>query len=109
MFNLAHNHFLLPYEQHALLEALRRDLRIQQELAGRPGPWINWHQYNARMAKRLLNALNPKRTLCTAESTEHNKAFQLSSFVAATYCPSARRQDETSTERLESTFSTLGE
>ena len=59
-----HNFSLLSHERSALLDALRRDLKAQHELAMRPGPWVEWHRYNARMAKRLLNILNPKRTSC---------------------------------------------
>lgn len=51
---------LFPHEQLALIEALRRDLKSQQECAARQGPWANWHEYNARMVIRLLKALSPK-------------------------------------------------
>lgn len=57
---------LMPHEFLALVEALRRDLKTQQELANNPGPWVEWHFYNARMAKRLLDTLNPKRSSVTA-------------------------------------------
>jgi hypothetical protein len=56
-----HNEYLFAYEHLALLEALRRDLKTQRELADRPGRWAEWHRYNARMVKRLLDAINPKR------------------------------------------------
>lgn len=69
------NDFLLPHEYSALLESLRRDLRIQQELAKRPGSSVDWHQCNARMTKRLLNLLNPKRRFANASSIQSAESF----------------------------------
>lgn len=43
---------LMPHEVLALVEALLRDLRTQQKLANTPGPWVEWHFYNARMVNR---------------------------------------------------------
>lgn len=51
---------LHSYEFDALLEALRRDLRIQLDLAKAGGSWAQWHTSNARTNLRLLEALNPK-------------------------------------------------
>lgn len=52
---------LLAHEHWELLEALRRDMRNQQDLANKSGEWAEWHRYNARMVKHLLEAINPKR------------------------------------------------
>jgi hypothetical protein len=51
---------LYAYEFEEMLEALRRDLRIQSSLAKVSGEWAEWHASNARVDKRILEALNPK-------------------------------------------------
>lgn len=73
---------LLPYERLALIEALRRDLKIQQELAKVDGPWLSWHQYNVRMVKRLLDAINPKRHHPAQESMRWHEPCQPPGCVA---------------------------
>lgn len=52
---------LLPVEKESLLEALRRDLRSQRNLAMHDAGWAIWHQRNVQLNVRLLEALNPKR------------------------------------------------
>lgn len=52
---------LLPWERDALLEALRRDLRSERNLALRDSKWRIWHQRNVQLNLRVLEALNPKR------------------------------------------------
>ncbi|RJF92346.1 hypothetical protein [Noviherbaspirillum saxi] len=51
---------LCPYEFEALLNALRRDMRLQADLAKVDVEWANWHGNNARVSQRILEALNPK-------------------------------------------------
>lgn len=51
---------LLPYEKEALLEALRRDLRSEMNLALRRSSWQFWHQRNVQLSLRILEAINPK-------------------------------------------------
>jgi hypothetical protein len=52
---------LLPVEREALLEALRRDLRSESQLALNGSIWQIWHQRNVQLNLRVLDALNPKR------------------------------------------------
>ncbi|OWW19263.1 hypothetical protein [Noviherbaspirillum denitrificans] len=52
---------LLPHEFDAMLQALRRDMRRELELAAIHKEDAAWHMTNARMAKRLLETLNPKQ------------------------------------------------
>lgn len=52
--------FIFEYEKEALLEALRRDLRTEQEKAQRSTQHREWHIGNVRYAKRLLEVLNPR-------------------------------------------------
>jgi hypothetical protein len=54
---------LFPYEFEELLNALRRDLRTERELAGTDVAWSEWHEANTRMVHRLLEVLNPKRKM----------------------------------------------
>jgi isopenicillin N synthase-like dioxygenase len=51
---------LSAHEVEALLEALRRDLRHQSRAAECRNHLMDWHRHNARMSKRLLEAINPK-------------------------------------------------
>lgn len=51
---------LLSVEREALLEALRRDLRCERNLAKRDPNWAIWHQRNVQLNLRLLEVLNPK-------------------------------------------------
>lgn len=51
---------LMTFERQALLEALRRDLRVQERHAESGGEYAQYHRNNARLARRLLEALNPK-------------------------------------------------
>jgi hypothetical protein len=53
-------HQLFPHEFEELLNALRRDLRIERELAASDSTWADWHRINARTVYRLLEVLNPK-------------------------------------------------
>ena len=51
---------LFSYEKKALLAALQRDLRAQQEKAAIPGPWATYHESNRRLIARILEVLNPE-------------------------------------------------
>jgi hypothetical protein len=58
---------LFTYEFVELLEALRRDMRRQFDLADTNTPLADWHRTNARLVLRILEALNPRpstRTPC---------------------------------------------
>ena len=55
------NSGFMSYEINALLEALRRDLRIELVKAKTHSGHAAWHQANVRMNIRILEALNPKR------------------------------------------------
>lgn len=90
---------LLPYERVALLKALRRDLKVQQELANVEGPWLGWHQYNVRMVKRLLDAINPKRHLPAEDTARWQESFQAPGCVAAAGGPLDALLDRTSATR----------
>ena len=58
---MTHHFFdLTNVERTELLEALRRDMRQQDRLAESTSEWANWHAYNARTIKRILECLNPK-------------------------------------------------
>jgi hypothetical protein len=52
---------LLEFEIAALLEALRRDLRVNIELSKKDPIWAIWHLRNVQLNKRILEALNPKK------------------------------------------------
>lgn len=51
---------LLKDELEVLLDALRRDMRTQSILALSGTPLAEWHGFNARRVKRILEAINPK-------------------------------------------------
>lgn len=51
---------LFGFEREALLEALRRDLRAEQEKFERGGMYRDYHFSNVRMTTRLLEVLNPR-------------------------------------------------
>jgi hypothetical protein len=51
---------LLPAEKEALLEALRRDLRSEKNLAMLDSDSALLHKRNVQLNLRLLEALNPK-------------------------------------------------
>lgn len=61
MANLLHQ--LFPHEFEELLNALRRDLRSERELAAGDSEWADRHRINARMVYRLLEVLNPTRKI----------------------------------------------
>jgi hypothetical protein len=90
---------LLPYERVALLEALRRDLKVQQELAKVEGPWLGWHQYNVRMVKRLLDAINPKRHVPAQDSARWQESLHAPVRVAAADGPPGAVPDRISATR----------
>jgi hypothetical protein len=48
---------LFPYEQTALIEALRRDERRELERAEHEPKWKHWHMENARLSRRLLDLI----------------------------------------------------
>jgi hypothetical protein len=48
---------LFQHEFESLLEALQRDLRMQEDLADSNKQWAEWHLYNARKVKHLLDVL----------------------------------------------------
>lgn len=52
---------LMNHELMALLDALRRDLRSEQDKVGTDTAWSDVHARNVRTVKRLLEALNPKQ------------------------------------------------
>jgi hypothetical protein len=52
--------FIFKHEFEALLEALRRDLRTEQEKAQGDTRHREWHLGNVRYAMRLLEILNPR-------------------------------------------------
>lgn len=52
--------FIFEHEMEALLEALRRDLRTEQEKAQRGAQYREQHIGNVRYAMRLLELLNPR-------------------------------------------------
>lgn len=60
---------LVHYELEALLAALRRDMRNELDNAAESPQWADYHRANARIIKRILEVLNPKRRLCTQPST----------------------------------------
>jgi hypothetical protein len=51
---------LYPHEFHALLEAIRRDMRVQLNLSNTHPQESNRHKFLARSDQRLLEVLNPK-------------------------------------------------
>jgi hypothetical protein len=51
---------LMPFEIEALLDALRRDLRVQIAKASSNSRNTIVHGHNARKVKRLLEAINPR-------------------------------------------------
>ena len=58
---------LFTHEFDELLDALRRDMRRQFDLAEGSTPLADWHHANARLVLRILEVLNPKsstRTPC---------------------------------------------
>jgi hypothetical protein len=52
---------LFPHEREALLEALRRDLRVELAKCENDPIWADIHQFNVTRNVRLLEAINPKR------------------------------------------------
>lgn len=60
---------LVLYEHEALLAALRRDMRNELAKAANSPEWADYHYANARISKRLLEALNPKARGCTQAGT----------------------------------------
>lgn len=50
---------LCEYEKDALVQALRRDMRHEEQLANSNDPWAEVHSYNARKDKDLLELLEP--------------------------------------------------
>jgi hypothetical protein len=76
---------LQHYEFEALLDALRRDMRTQSELAESGGVWADWHKSNARVCKQILEALNPKAIKSDhAIQSEKSVAHIGSTFIADT-------------------------
>lgn len=86
---------LLPLEREALLEALRRDLRSERNLAMLDSDWEIWHQRNVRLNLRLLEAINPKgrsvdERVCKRHLKEHanpNNTQTIISKSAEFICP----------------------
>ena len=52
---------LFGHEVDIMLESLRRDMRNQLQLAQQVSDSKLWHEYNARITKRILETLNPKQ------------------------------------------------
>ena len=61
MTSLSNAATLMQHEVEALLAALRRDMRAEEDAAAADPQWADWHRNNARLDKRLLETLNPKR------------------------------------------------
>lgn len=59
---------LFPHEYMALLDAIRRDLRRESELALSNVHFAEFHRENARLDLRILESLSPKtkRSKCAA-------------------------------------------
>lgn len=51
---------LFPHELQALLDALRRDLRMELSRAQTDANWAAYHYSNARFNMRLLELLEPR-------------------------------------------------
>lgn len=51
---------LLDYEREALLSALRRDMKAEEDRAFTDPYWADVHRAQARLDLRLLQLLNPK-------------------------------------------------
>jgi hypothetical protein len=73
---------LLPYEKEALLEALRRDLSSQRNLALLDSGYKFWHQRNVQLNLRLLEVLNPKGHIfskpdCNHFPTKHSSSYDV--------------------------------
>jgi hypothetical protein len=60
---------LVLHEYEALLAALRRDIRNELDKAASRPEWADYHHANARISKRILEALNPKARGCTQAGT----------------------------------------
>jgi hypothetical protein len=54
---------LFPHERQALLDALRRDLRMEISHAQTEPEWATYHYINARLNVRLLELLEPRSLL----------------------------------------------
>ena len=54
---------LFPHELQALLDALRRDLRMELSRAQTDAEWAAYHYNNARFNVRLLELLEPGSSL----------------------------------------------
>jgi hypothetical protein len=66
---------LHPHEFEALLEALRRDMRAESNLSRRDQKWADWHKMNAWLDQKLLEALNPKRSLANQAHQDESQFF----------------------------------
>jgi hypothetical protein len=54
---------LFDSDKQAIADALRRDMRAQEELATHGGPEAQLHGYWARQSKQLLQIIMPKHTM----------------------------------------------
>lgn len=53
------NALLFPHERQALLDALRRDLRIEKALSETDSQLADYHYANVRLNARLIELLEP--------------------------------------------------
>jgi hypothetical protein len=95
---MTHLFFDLTNAEHTeLLEALRRDMRQQDRLAESNNEWADWHAYNARTIKRILECLNPKTVPSASGSNLNvNGHFRTKLFTRANSAESLLKAVETS-------------
>jgi hypothetical protein len=67
---------LFPHEYKALLDAVRRDLRRETELAPTSVHFAEFHRANVRLNLRILESLSPK-THRSKYSTVRNRTDSL--------------------------------
>lgn len=67
---------LFSHEYKALLDAVRRDLRRETELASTNVHFADFHRANVRLNLRILESLSPK-TKRSEYSTVHNRTDSL--------------------------------
>lgn len=75
----------LAIDTQAIIDAVRRDMRRERELALADKEWAQWHEWNARKDIDLLEALNPKR-VCVSEPsplTDLDQTTQQTLYAAA--------------------------
>jgi hypothetical protein len=61
---------LMIYERQCLIDALRRDMRAEEQLVHTDPYWAQWHEQNARRSRDLLEQLNPKHASQQPSITE---------------------------------------